>query len=89
MALEYSELMCGAAMFFRESKLKDAASSIPKLKKFLKDCEKVAKKKNDIQIRTSRQQWLDSLKTGDPKKTYKSEDVQSVSYTHLTLPTKA
>lgn len=76
MALEYSELMCGAAMFFKESKLKDATSSIPKLKKFLKECEKVAKKKNDIQIPTSRQQWLDSLKTNDPKQTYKSEDAQ-------------
>jgi hypothetical protein len=74
MALEYSELMAGAAMFFSNAELTKAVTTEKELQKFLKQCQVKAKK--DIEIPTERTRWLDAMKSGDPKKTYKSIDDQ-------------
>jgi hypothetical protein len=75
MALEYSELMAGAAMFFKNVDLLKAVKTKQSLRDFLAECEKKSGPTN-IQIPDQRAAWLKSLKpwkTGSP---YKTEDAQ-------------
>ena len=73
MAVEYSEIMAGAAMFYSNKELDFFSKDEDSLVMMLKDFKKTISSPLNVEYGANRTQFIDYV---DP-----------VSYTHLTLPT--